>query len=86
MTTLTLDTSVDTSSIKNFFSSTFGVSNYFPLSKKSEIIDVVVINNIQSQYKFDLCESQLTEQAKKFSLSSFSKEWDEEDDDFWSKF
>ena len=69
MTTLTLDTSVDTSSFKKFFSSTFGVSTYFNNVRNSEIIDVVVINNIEPNYKFDLSESQLSEQAKNFSLT-----------------
>ena len=87
MTTLTLDTSVDTSSsFKMIFGNTFGVSNYFRNSKESKIIDVVVINNLEPSYKTDLCDAQLTEQAKNFSMSSFAKEWNEEDDDFWNKF
>ena len=86
MTTLTLDTSVDTSSFKKLFGSTLGVSNYFRNATESKIIDVVVINNIETSYKMDLCDAQLTEQAKNFSMSSFAKEWNEEDDDFWNKF
>lgn len=86
MTTLTLDTSVDTSSFKKIFGNTFGVSNYFRNATESKIIDVVVINNLEPSYKIDLCDAQLTEQAKIFSMSSFAKEWNEEDDDFWNKF
>lgn len=85
MTTLTLNTSVDTSSFKKLFGSTFGVSNYFR-NTESKIIDVVVINNLEPSYQIDLCDVQLTEQAKNFSMSSFAKEWNEEDDAFWDKF
>ena len=86
MTTLTLDTSVDTSTFKKLFSSTIGVSHYFRNTSESQIIDVVVINNLEPYYKIDLSDAQLTAQVKDFSMSSFSKEWNEENDDFWNKF
>jgi hypothetical protein len=86
METLTLDTSIDNSSIRKFITNTFGVSNYFKYTHNPKIIDVVIINNIEPTFEFDLCEAQLTEQSKNFSMSSFSKEWNEEDDEFWNKF
>lgn len=52
---------------------------------RTDPIDVVVVNNY-TNYHSDLSESELTNQAMNLSISSFSEEWDKEDDDYWNNY
>lgn len=58
---------------------------YFSLPEK--IIDVV-IHQVDFSNKFDvnLTSEEMTKSSMSFSISSFSKEWDLEEDEYWNKY
>jgi hypothetical protein len=83
--TLTLNTSNGNSSVK-YNTNFFGYSRYFRILPENKVEDVIVVNNFSPYLDFNIDDSELTKQAMNLSTSSFSLEWDKEDDDFWNNY
>ncbi|MDD4968814.1 MAG: hypothetical protein PHT07_05250 [Paludibacter sp.] len=62
--------------------------------KKKEIplIDKAVVEDVTTMYRYyndvesDLSKKDLTETSKRLASTSFSKEWDNEDDSYWNNY
>lgn len=61
-------------------------SDLFFSQVKSKIKDVVVVYSYYNDVEFDLSKKDLTETSKKLAVTSFSKEWDNEDDGYWNNY
>jgi len=61
-------------------------SDLFFSQIKSKIKDVIVVYSYYNDVEFDLSNKDLTETTKKLAITSFSKEWDKEDDNYWNNY
>jgi hypothetical protein len=61
-------------------------SDLFLSQIKSKIKDVIVVYSYYNDVEFDLSNKDLTETTKKLAITSFSKEWDKEDDNYWNNY
>lgn len=64
----------------------FGYSNIIISQRRQEITDVFVNFNYFLEYESDLSSKDLTISSMKLSQSSFAKEWDNENDDYWNSY
>jgi hypothetical protein len=83
---LTLNTSNCYSSVR-YSTNSFGYSRNFRfLPSNNKFEDVIVVNNFTTALDFNIDDNELTKQAMNLSTSSFSEEWDKEDDMFWNNY
>jgi hypothetical protein len=83
---LTLNTSNGYSSVR-YSTNFFGFSRNFRfLPSNNKFEDVIVVNNFTTALDFNIDDNELTKQAMNLSTSSFSEEWDKEDDVFWNNY
>lgn len=82
---LTLNTSNSNSTVR-YSTNSFGFSHYFRLFPENKVEDVIVVNNFTTDLDFNIDDNELTKQAMNLSSSSFSEEWDKEDDEFWNNY
>ena len=82
---LTLNTSNSNSTVR-YSTNSFGFSRYFRFFPENKVEDLIVVNNFTTDLDFNIDDNELTKQAMNLSTSSFSEEWDKEDDEFWNNY
>jgi hypothetical protein len=87
--TVTMSTykgTLNTSSKDTLSSRNDKYSDLFFSQIKSKIKDVIVVYSYYNDVELDLSNKDLTETTKKLAITSFSKEWDKEDDNYWNNY
>ncbi|UAB75584.1 hypothetical protein [Mesoflavibacter sp. SCSIO 43206] len=87
LTASTNEKSTRSSSQKTLRTERSYLSHYLFNRLKQPIDDVIVIFESQPfQYDVDLSSEDLTNSSMILSQTSFSEEWDKEDDDYWNSY
>jgi hypothetical protein len=86
--TITLNTSSSNPVTRSkYTTSSFGFYKAFKLSCEVKVVDdVILVNNFNTNLEIDLSDLELTKCSMNIATSSFSEEWNKEDDDFWNNY